>query len=258
MPHAELRGKISQSGSNAFDRLEDLLTSDVFGRLRYLPPDRGLIPVLQQAVNLQGNRGCPLPQTVSPEPDYQFWPWLKRCEPDVLIQLSGDEGKPFLVLVECKYRSPKSDRPGAEANGDVEERSALPDQLAREFLDLTDWLSEQGGDGILLYVTGHSVLPRSDLETSAAALAGEAGSNRGNRLRERFLDRTYWIGWPAMWAVFRELYTQEQDPYRRRILGDLLDLLAHKGYRRFRGWPEPNPAGPLPPPPSPVWYRRDT
>lgn len=40
VPHAELRGKISQSGSNAFDRMEDLLTSDVFGRLRYVPPDR--------------------------------------------------------------------------------------------------------------------------------------------------------------------------------------------------------------------------
>ena len=32
---AELHGKLSRSGSNVHDRLEDLLTADVFGPLRY-------------------------------------------------------------------------------------------------------------------------------------------------------------------------------------------------------------------------------
>ena len=36
---AEIRGKISSSGSNLSDRLEDKLTGDVFGALRYLEFD---------------------------------------------------------------------------------------------------------------------------------------------------------------------------------------------------------------------------
>ena len=45
MVMAELCGKVSRSGANISDRSEDLLTSDTFGALRYLPPDEGLIPM---------------------------------------------------------------------------------------------------------------------------------------------------------------------------------------------------------------------
>ncbi|MEK4246582.1 hypothetical protein MKZ20_14770 [Psychrobacillus sp. FSL K6-2684] len=38
---AEIRGKISRSGSNLTERLEDNLTGNVFGALRYLPYERG-------------------------------------------------------------------------------------------------------------------------------------------------------------------------------------------------------------------------
>ena len=43
---AELHGKISSSGSNLSDHLEDKLTGDVFGVLRYLPFHIGMAQIL--------------------------------------------------------------------------------------------------------------------------------------------------------------------------------------------------------------------
>ena len=47
---AEIKGKISSTGSNLSDRLEDLLTSDVFGPLRYIPFDEGLLPISSNGI----------------------------------------------------------------------------------------------------------------------------------------------------------------------------------------------------------------
>ena len=49
MTIAEIHGKLSSSGSNISDRLEDLLTADVFGCLRYLPFEKGFQKILTRA-----------------------------------------------------------------------------------------------------------------------------------------------------------------------------------------------------------------
>ncbi|HDR7499589.1 hypothetical protein CN539_22140 [Bacillus toyonensis] len=43
---AEIHGKISLDGSNLSERLEDKLTGDIFGSLRYLPYHKGLYQLL--------------------------------------------------------------------------------------------------------------------------------------------------------------------------------------------------------------------
>jgi hypothetical protein len=49
MVEAELRGKLGAAGTRAHDRAEDLLTSTVFGLLRYLPLKEGLLSLLGRA-----------------------------------------------------------------------------------------------------------------------------------------------------------------------------------------------------------------
>jgi len=48
MSIAEIHGKISSSGSNISDRLEDLLTADVFGTFKYLVDPTALINFLEK------------------------------------------------------------------------------------------------------------------------------------------------------------------------------------------------------------------
>lgn len=244
MPHAEMHGKISRSGSNLHERLEDLLTSDVFGRLRYLAPENGIVPLLQVARNAAtGRRGLPI--DVTGPPVITFWPSLSRSEPDLLISLPTAEGE-AAVVVECKHLSPKSGQFAADEDAQVELELARSDQLAREFQDL----EEMGTchPRFLLYITGHRALPRYDFGRSAEAC------QRQGLDPVPFWQRSYWIGWPLIWHTLcrcHEALTENVGP-ERLVLGDIISLLYHKGYRSFMGFPY---AVPLPRPgPGTLWY----
>jgi hypothetical protein len=239
MPHAELHGKISSSGSNLSENMEDLLTSDVFGRLRYLSPDLGLVPLLQTAVSFEtGRSGIAVPGNVLGF-SVDFWPRFCRSEPDVVIRLDTTGG-PMVVMVECKYRSGKS---GEDVPEDIPAPQESADQLVREFQDLKGLAAN--GASALIYITGHRIMPREDLERSARS-AGEEGG--------LFRATTYWVGWHMIWDLFRR---EQGAPHPAGlILKDLEDLLYHKGFRPFQGWPD-TPAV-LPPVAAGLWYRRSS
>src|SRR5882724_9287456 len=100
---AFLRGKLSREQEN----LEDLLTSCVFGILRYLPASHGLLPYLQLAQYPDGRRLLEHTRSVR-DVNYDFWPWLQDddcpgAEPDVLIQILEESGKQYTLLVEAKF-----------------------------------------------------------------------------------------------------------------------------------------------------------
>ncbi|MCB9663915.1 MAG: hypothetical protein H6732_07365 [Alphaproteobacteria bacterium] len=76
-------------------RVEDVLTSHVFGLLRYLPVDHGIGPLL-------GALGLPAPKgSVSVD----FWPLRDGTEPDVVLRYDR-----MAVLVEAKLDSGFGDR----------------------------------------------------------------------------------------------------------------------------------------------------
>lgn len=114
MIQAILHGKLPE-----LENVEDLLTSTVFGTLRYLPPGDALIPFLEKAVLYDQNRTrlCQyLPvkginlrnyQTVS----YVFWPRVPvHGEPDLILLFSNnkEEEPDLLIVVEAKFKSSKS------------------------------------------------------------------------------------------------------------------------------------------------------
>ena len=84
MLEALLHGKLSREQEN----MEDILTSNVFGLLRYLPPSDGLLQFLGMGRMRDGRQPLAnLPEDTTAE--YEFWPWIKEsgngCEPDVLL-----------------------------------------------------------------------------------------------------------------------------------------------------------------------------
>src|SRR5688572_26865013 len=91
---------------------EDVLTSLVFGLLKHLPPEHGLLPFLARAEYPEGTR--PLAALAGGTVvEYVFWPWYEvtechGCEPDVELRLTEPSGKRWLVMVEAKYESGKS------------------------------------------------------------------------------------------------------------------------------------------------------
>ena len=139
----EFYGKISRSGSNLSDNLEDKLTGDFFGTLRYMDFCDGLQPILcgalhksekhqeesQTAIQLIENVKC---TNIRDEEHIKFWPKHDRGELDVLLDFDN-----CCVGIEVKLNSGLSS----------------DDQLIREAEILCDLAKDK--EKILLFIAGH-------------------------------------------------------------------------------------------------------
>ena len=139
----EFYGKISRSGSNLSDNLEDKLTGDFFGTLRYLEFCDGLQPILcgalrisekqqetsQTAIQLIENVNC---TNIRDEEHIKFWPKHDLGELDVLLDFDN-----CCIGIEVKLNSGLSS----------------DDQLIREAEILCDLAEDK--EKILLFIAGH-------------------------------------------------------------------------------------------------------
>ena len=170
MTIAEIRGKISRTGDNLSERLEDLLTSDVFSSCRYVRPETLLLPFLRQAKRLNDEPLGYLLEDKVNRVKYLFWPLLIQSEPDVLISLELSSGRFFLILIEAKYFSTKSSSVLSEEELEIAETPR--DQLAREYVDLLDALNvfhipkSKIVGRALIYVTAHRSIPKNSISES--------------------------------------------------------------------------------------------
>lgn len=139
----EFYGKISRSGSDLSDNLEDKLTGDFFGTLRYMDFYDGLQPILcgalriseeqqetsQTAIQLMENVNC---TNIRDEEYIKFWPKHDLGELDVLLDFDN-----CCVGIEVKLNSGLSS----------------DDQLMREAEILCDLAKDK--EKILLFIAGH-------------------------------------------------------------------------------------------------------
>ena len=139
----EFYGKISRSGSNLSDNLEDKLTGDFFGTFRYMDFCDGLQPILcgalhksekhqeesQTAIQLIENVNC---TNIRDGEHIKFWPKHDRGELDVLLEFDN-----CCIGIEVKLNSGLSS----------------DDQLIREAEILCDLAKDK--EKILLFIAGH-------------------------------------------------------------------------------------------------------
>ena len=198
---AELHGKLSANGSFT-DRLEDQLTGDIFGALRYLPFELGMgpllsassLPALRAYLERHGPQGYWADR-------FHFWPRHPLGELDALLELDG-----ALVGIEVKYRSGLSSG----------------DQLEREGAILRD-LAGQSRKAVLVFMAG---------EDACVELCQGVTLSSGVPLA--------WVSWQRILTVFEGISTN--NPFQRQILRDMSALLRRKGFDRFQGFPLQGPA----------------
>lgn len=214
---AEIKGKVSRTGSNLSERLEDNLTGNVFGALRYIPFIDGLGKVLANAVQ-------ELPDTVN-LPDInscidhikaqywadviEFWPYDKEGELDALLTFEDT-----MIGIEVKYLSGLSS---------VDETGVIPTerskhQLARE----SSIISRKGNqknkkNKILLFIADrqmcNDVMKR--IEKSSIASGVTLG----------------FISWQDFLHELKQLNGLDQ--FQQIIIQDLIELLTRKGFEDF-------------------------
>lgn len=212
---AELHGKISSTGSNLHDRLEDNLTGDIFGSLRYLPFDIGIAPILSAArvPELSGmvKESGPYPYKMS------FWPYHPLGELDVRIDLDN-----AVIGIEVKYQSPLSSDDEADYSNETSEESdkISVNQLCRE----SKIVRELAGPDKKAFL----ILIASD---------GECESIVSDVKARNLIDDGVALG-RISWQEILQILEQQQsgDPFHNLILGDMVALLKRKGFERFRGF----------------------
>lgn len=228
MTIAELRGKISVTGSNLSERMEDLLTSDVFGAFRYLPIHLGLLDFLTISYNRDTTPFTPAIQPI--RANWSFWPYLKYrgatpCEPDVVIGLEDDDENLHVVMVEAKYMSRKSSQ---------EDEGERPnDQLARELHNLQLLRPQDLGwpdtktitARTLLYITQDATIPLSEINQSL----------REYQHKRQDKAEIFWTSWRYLPRILESLTNKTDDENQKAILSDLLDLLLKKHLTMFYG-----------------------
>jgi len=228
MTIAEIHGKISETGTNLSERMEDLLTSDIFGCMRYLPADKALIPFLHTSRSFH-EEAFNIPDNIV-QIHYSFWPWLKSpgcipCQPDVVIGIETEGFHIHLVLVEAKYYSGLS--------SDEDERPEPNNQLARELDNLNaiscavlGWTSQLDiASRTLLFVTLDMGMPCDLLSQSLAEY---------KRKRNRDGD-IFWTSWRFLPSMLERAIEKESVTEHIAVIGDMLSLVLRKGLIMFQG-----------------------
>ncbi|MFT3695693.1 MAG: hypothetical protein QM831_21325 [Kofleriaceae bacterium] len=174
MLHAELHGKLSSDIGDGAERLEDVLTSTVFGTLFAASAWKIVADWLSRA--RRGTDTIPQVEFSNDAVDYWFWPWLGTAEPDLIVRIGAT-----LVIIEAKYFSGKS------GSSTPTELAASTDQLVREWcaIDiaadssgydprLREMVTEPATRRILIYLVRRSRYAResAELEQSLAHAPG--------------------------------------------------------------------------------------
>jgi hypothetical protein len=228
---ALLHGKLSREQEN----MEDILTSNVFGVLKYLPPELILLPWLSKARSTDGltlsSSGFLRSDVQAGYDGYDFWPQWKEnecefCEPDLALRLSWPQpGAQRLVIgIEAKYFSGKSSI--------ADDQQLHPyDQLARQWDNLASIAQKENREPFLIYLTADFRLPADEILKSLKEFQ-----------RKRFGKQPfvcYWLSWRHLSALLDRIHSEQVPSYAIELLNDLgavlrrLDLTFFSGFSRL-------------------------
>ncbi|MGL4875336.1 MAG: hypothetical protein ACRC30_11870 [Clostridium sp.] len=209
---AELYGKISGSGVNLSDGLEDNLTGNVFGSLRYIPFSKGIKKILLKVIDEADFDKYELEEWAE---QIEFWPYHKEGELDLIINLSL-----VTVAIEVKYNSGlSSDDDVVNLSGDFKKSR---NQLARESRIVKEKAEENGTKPILLFISKE---------------------NKGKEIIDNVRKRNIiengvilkFISWEEIYLIIENIYKNDiLNYYEKLIIENIYRLLERKGFNSFK------------------------
>ena len=251
------KGKLSLQNTHGsvqditWERIEDVLTADVFGAYRYLPLKYGLIPFLSHA---RDERRLTLSEflanhAISLESlNYArilFWPRLEdQSEPDLLILLgTGPDGLQVALMVEAKFYS---------SQHEIEKAGTRSSQIGHYLIQ-----HHRGAHGPSLVSEGMPPLRPLLFLTRDARPPYQDLSRARREVRAALPDLTeeevglFWCSWAQAGVEARRLWRAHraeigERPWLRLLL-DVWQEIEHRGlmprapFRRLPTWVKPLP-----------------
>lgn len=222
-------------------KVEDILTSVVFGALQYSLPEAGIVPFLKKSKSLRlENLGDALTELSAIK--YEFWPgtWkealqvsrefdaeglpdtsgesvhIPGCEPDLLLKIKYHEKQECWLIIEAKLESSKSSNP-------TDDFSSIGDQLGKYWLQLQRRALSAGAIPLgIVYVTKEMVMPKAELDETQNELMAKGFRSA-----------------PLFWLSWRNFAVDKRAP---QILIDTAQLLTSKWglspLEEMREWPQ--------------------
>lgn len=209
---AELHGKISSRGTNLRETLEDNLTGNVFGSLRYIPFSKGIKKILLETIEEKYFNKNELEEWAE---RIEFWPYHKDGELDLIISLDL-----VTIAIEVKYNSGLSSDDDISNEEGSKKRSK--NQLSRESRVIKEFAEARRTAPILLFV---------------------AREDKGEEIINNIMDRNIiedgvilkFISWENICASIENLYKSVGLSYFEKIvIEDIYKLLVKKGFNRFK------------------------
>lgn len=215
---AEIYNKISQTGSNLSDRLEDKLTGDFFGTIRYLPFELGLKHIFATAEfhheGFNKNWNDIIKKQKGHIAQTEFWYRDEEGEIDVL--LTSDN---VVIGIEIKYLSGiSSEDPDNVVPFDYKESL---NQLAR-YSRMIEKLSN-GREAYLLFLAPYEMMKtviKSTLDRSIISPLVGLG----------------FMCWEDILESLKTINLNRLETGQKLIVNDLQTLLTKKGFIRFNGF----------------------
>lgn len=213
---AEIHGKISSTGTNLSDRLEDNLTGNFFGTMRYIPFDQGLKPILRNY--LYPPTAAALVEKTDAQywgENIRFWPYHEEGELDALVEFSD-----LIIGIEVKYLS------GLSSDDDVS--SEMETDNAVQWKESQNQLARESR---IVAANGKNKAKLLLLVADAC----DCYSIYNNVQNRGILADGVVLGTITWQDIFHGLVELHYDnPYHTLIQRDLIALLKRKGFEWFR------------------------
>lgn len=213
---AEIYNKISDSGSNLSDRLEDKLTGNFLGNMRYLPYKKGIGIFLNEMNFYQNIPEEEIKEIFTVKNQYigkniEFWPRDNNgTELDASINLDS-----VFIGVEVKYNSSFSGE----------------NQLLREFKMISKVLNtekESNKKGLLFFIA------RSGKISEAVSKVKDIISSDNNNLFKNILFG--YLTWEEIYEIISKINLEKYNDYEKNIIKDTERLLYCKGFEKFKNF----------------------
>lgn len=220
---AEIKGKISSTGSNLSERLEDKLTGDFFGSLRYIPFNKVAKQIILKTRFLYEGSAAILKEIENIDASYwnhniEFWPSDPQGELDVLMDFDN-----IVIGIEVKLYSGLSsddDIVNLASTGAIDSRH----QLSRESRILKKKILGADKKALLIFIAPEHICYPICREACDRNII-EHGVVLG------------YIPWEEILVTLEEsIDKQELNDFERLIIKDIVDLLKRKGLERFRSF----------------------
>lgn len=220
---AEIKGKISSTGSNLSERLEDKLTGDLFGSLRYIPFNKAVKSIFFKTKVLKNDFSNILEVINRLDIDYwdrniQFWPYDPLGELDVMLELEE-----IVIGIEVKLYSGLSSDDGVD-NSAYDYMAESSHQLSRESRILKKKITGTNKSALLIFIAP---------EYTCYPICREAYDRN---IIEDGVVLGYLPWEEILVALEKVVVTEELNKYEELIIKDLITLLKRKGLERFRSF----------------------